>query len=114
MANRGNAGKGRPKGSPNKITARVREAIVQAAENHGRDGKGKDGLTGYLTKLAAEEPRAFASLLGRIVPTQIEAEVDTKQDPLRQLLDNIAANGRRITDKTSVDEEESGERQHAN
>ncbi len=32
--NRGNAGMGRPKGSPNKATAAVREAIARMAEDN--------------------------------------------------------------------------------
>jgi hypothetical protein len=58
--NTGNAGKGRPKGSPNKISRVLREAILQAAEQHGNDGDGKDGLTGYCQFLAKDEPKAFA------------------------------------------------------
>lgn len=69
--NRGNAGKGRPKGSPNKTTAVLKEAIIAAAEVIGRDGKGKDGLTGYCCYLAQDEPKAFATLLGRVLPTQL-------------------------------------------
>lgn len=61
---------GRAKGTPNKVSAILRDAVVKAATDHGRDGEGKDGLAGYCHKLAASEPRAFASLLGRMLPTQ--------------------------------------------
>lgn len=69
--NRGNAGKGRPKGAPNKTTALLREAILAAAELHGSDGQGKDGLIGYCQELASTEKKAFASLLGRVLPLQL-------------------------------------------
>lgn len=69
-----NAGKGRPKGRPNKVTALLKEAIIEAAEAEGRDGAGKDGLLGYCRRLATEEPRAYATLLGKVLPMQVSAE----------------------------------------
>jgi hypothetical protein len=66
-ANRGNAGKGRPKGSPNKTTALLKDAILQAAQNAG----GNDGLIGYLETQAIQNPGPFMSLLGKVLPTQV-------------------------------------------
>lgn len=66
--NRGNAGKGRPKGSGNKTTTALKEAILAAAAEHGEDDMGKGGLQGYLRKVAREDVKAFSSLLGRILP----------------------------------------------
>lgn len=62
---------GRKKGTPNKTTALLKEAILDAARLHGLDGQGQDGLTGYCRKLADEEPKAFAQLLGRVLPLQV-------------------------------------------
>lgn len=73
-SNRGNAGKGRPKNSPNKTTALLKDAIIAAAQAVGEDGKGKGALTGYCKYLAAAEPKAFAALLGRVLPTQVTGE----------------------------------------
>lgn len=70
-ANRGNAGKGRPKGSPNKTTAVLKDAIILAADQTGQDGKGKDGLTGYLRHIAQTNVAAFSALLGRVLPLQV-------------------------------------------
>lgn len=67
----GNAGKGRPKGSKNKTTTLLREAILLAAENVGNDIRPDDGLVAYLEQLAVVEPKAFASLLGRVLPLQV-------------------------------------------
>lgn len=63
--NRGNAGKGRPKGSVNKITASVKDAILRAAEAQ------PGGMVGYLTAQASENPVAFMSLLGRVLPMDV-------------------------------------------
>jgi hypothetical protein len=62
---------GRQKGTPNRVTAMVKDAIVEAAEAVGEDGKGKGKLKGYLSRLAVDEPRAFAGLLGRVIPLQV-------------------------------------------
>lgn len=65
------AGKGRPRGSVNKTTAMLKEAILGAATNTGSDGKGRDGLMGYCAFLAVSEPKAFAGLLGKVLPMQL-------------------------------------------
>ena len=67
---------GRPKGSPNKTTALLKDAIITAAEIVGSDGQGKGKLTGYLTFLAKTEPKAFAGLLAKVMPTQISGDPD--------------------------------------
>lgn len=61
---------GRKKGTPNKTTALLKDAILLAAEQAG----GKGGLVGYLKMLALSEPSAFASLLGKVLPTQVTGE----------------------------------------
>lgn len=68
--NRGNAGKGRPKGSPNKITADLKRAILEAAEAAGGEG----GTAGYLTLQATENPASFMTLLGKVLPLQITGD----------------------------------------
>ena len=65
---------GRPKGSLNKTTALLKEAILAGAENVGMDGKGRNGLEGYCQYLAAEQPRAFAALLGKVLPMQVTGD----------------------------------------
>lgn len=63
-------GPGRPKGGMNKTTALLKDAILKAAEDAG-DGS----LVVYLTKQAKENPKAFLSLLGRVLPLQINADI---------------------------------------
>jgi hypothetical protein len=64
------AGAGRPPGSKNKTTVQLREAILGALEAAG----GEEGSIGYLQRLALENSSAFASLLGKILPTALAAD----------------------------------------
>jgi hypothetical protein len=64
-------GPGRPKGSANRITKTLKDAIILAAEEAGYDGNGKDGLTGYLKHVAETDVKAFCGLLGRVLPLQV-------------------------------------------
>jgi hypothetical protein len=61
---------GRKKGTPNKTTALLKDAILQAATEAGGD----DGLVGYLTKQARENPVSFNALLGKVVPMQVTGD----------------------------------------
>jgi len=65
---------GRVKGTPNKTTGMLKEAILKAAELCGEDGNGKGKTVGYLKRLAMDEPKAFAGLLGRVLPLQVTGE----------------------------------------
>jgi hypothetical protein len=65
---------GRSKGTPNKTTALLKEAIIRAAETVGEDMQGKGKLTGYCRFLAKTEPKAFAQLLGKVLPMQVTGE----------------------------------------
>jgi hypothetical protein len=59
---------GRQKGTPNKRTAMLKDAILEAAEKAG----GKGGIVEYLTMQASASPAAFMALLGKVLPTQVE------------------------------------------
>lgn len=72
--NDGKPGPGRPKGMQNKTTTLVKDAILQAAQKAG--GGGKDGIAKYLAQQADDNPGPFMALLGKILPTQIDADVD--------------------------------------
>lgn len=67
----GTPGPGRPKGSQNKTTALLKDAILKAAQNA---GGGQDGLVNYLTTQATANPGPFMSLLGKVLPMQVTGE----------------------------------------
>ena len=63
---------GRQRGTPNKTTALLKDALLLAAEQAGD----KEGMVGYLTTQARDNPTAFLSLLGKVLPMQLEASDD--------------------------------------
>ena len=67
---------GRKKGTPNKTTALLKDAILKAAEAHGKDGAGEDDVAGYCYFLAKDHPQSFATLLGKVLPMQVEGSGD--------------------------------------
>lgn len=67
----GRAGPGRGKGTPNKTSRVLRDAIILAAEASGENKKGRGELVGYLKRLADHYPDLFVGLLGRVLPMQV-------------------------------------------
>lgn len=67
-------GAGRPKGAANKTTGLLKDAILLAAKEVGEDGEGKGGLKGYLRRVANNDVKAFASLMGRVLPLQVTGD----------------------------------------
>ena len=61
---------GRAKGTPNKTTALLKDAILKAAEQAG----GKNGLVGYLHLQAIDNPGPFMALLGKVLPMQVTGD----------------------------------------
>ena len=71
----GKPGPGRPKGSQNKTTALLKDAILQAAQNAGNK-VGSEGMVSYLEKQADENPGPFLALLGKVLPMTIAGDKD--------------------------------------
>ncbi len=67
---------GRPKGVPNRLTTSLRNDILAALAKAG----GKGGAVAYLTRQAEENPGAFLSLVGKVLPTTVRGDPDA---PLR-------------------------------
>jgi hypothetical protein len=65
---------GRTQGTPNLMTRELKAAIFEAAHRLGSDGKGKDGVVGYLTHLAKNDIKTFVTLLSAVLPLQIKEE----------------------------------------
>lgn len=112
---------GRPPG-PNKMTRLLREAIVTAAviagdkimhrdinalvERYGVDGvppdelrevKDAGGLVRYLVHLAETEPRAFATLMGKVLPMQLAGEFKVEPTtPFAALMERINGTSRTL------------------
>ncbi len=64
---------GRKPGTPNKLTAQLKEMILEAAEQAG-DDMGGGGTVKYLRMQATLQPAAFMSLLGKVLPMQVTGE----------------------------------------
>src|SRR3954452_8994128 len=66
---------GSRKGVPNKISADVRAMVLAALDRAGGEN--------YLLEQATANPRAFLSLVGRILPTQVTGKDDAPLIPER-------------------------------
>lgn len=62
------AGRGRPKGSLNKVSAAVKDMVAQALDQAG----GVD----YLVTQSRDNPTAFLTLIGKIIPVQQDIKGD--------------------------------------
>lgn len=62
------AGMGRRKGVPNKMTRQLKEMILEALDNAG-------GVE-YLAAQAEENPTAFLTLVGKVLPLQLQGDKD--------------------------------------
>lgn len=61
-------GPGRPRGSVNKYTKTVKEALLQSFQNQG-------GVE-FWDKLAKQDPRLYAQCLTRLIPAEVNAEMN--------------------------------------
>ena len=62
------AGMGRPAGIPNKTTRALKQALEESFEQLGG--------TRWLVELAKSEPRAYASLLAKLLPSQLNMDAN--------------------------------------
>ena len=73
------AGPGRPKGIPNKITLSVKEAIERAFD--------KLGGASYLEHVGRTDPRTFCALLAKLLPTKL---ANADGSPILQAISNLS------------------------
>ncbi len=69
--NRGNAGKGRPKGATNKTTTTAKEAIALAAEGLG----GTERLIVWAKEDPKNEAAFWTSIYPKLLPLQVNGEM---------------------------------------
>jgi hypothetical protein len=89
---------GRRKGTPNKLNADVKAMILGALHDAGGQQ--------YLTQQARENPTAFLTLLGKVLPATINANARITRDPSEmtdaELVAELAAT--RVADGTAEEE----------
>lgn len=68
-------GSGRKVGTVNRVPALLKDAIMTTMELEGIDQRGKDGVVGFLRGAARREPAAFLTLVGKVLPLQINAKL---------------------------------------
>ena len=73
-------GSGRKKGSQNKLTVNLKMAVEEAFNKLG-------GAT-WLVRVAQKDPAAFCSLLGRLIPKQVEQSGSIDVNVLRDRLES--------------------------
>ena len=59
---------GRKKGTPNKVNAELKDMILGALN--------KSGGEGYLIKQASENPTAFLTLVGKVLPMTVQGDAN--------------------------------------
>jgi hypothetical protein len=83
------AGAGRPRGSKNKISLALKEMILRSLDELG-------GVS-YLKTLAIENSSAYASLLGKVLPTTLQADESSGGSPRKIVFERVVVwpNGHR-------------------
>ena len=72
---------GRQKGTLNKTTQALKDAILEAAALAGN----KEGLIGYLRTQASANPGPFMALLGKILPMQVAGDPDNPLEVINRI-----------------------------
>lgn len=67
---------GRKKGTPNKTTKLVKDAILEAFH--------KAGGSDYLHKVAQDDQKTFCTLLGRVLPAEIAGKIEADMNLIVQ------------------------------
>jgi hypothetical protein len=75
------AGPGRPKGAQNKITLDIKSMMLAALDNVGGQK--------YLEEQAMKNPTAFMTMLGKIIPTQIQGDINNPLEMVHTIIRRI-------------------------
>jgi hypothetical protein len=89
-------GSGRRRGQPNHIPKYSQAVILEALETFGRDGRGKDGIIGFIHRALHEDVKHGISLLLGITPKLLEASIvrtEVRIETVQQLDASLQAVG---------------------
>jgi hypothetical protein len=87
---------GRTKGTPNRLTAEIKETIIQAFTELGADGHGKDGLKGFIKRIGREDLKTSGMLLRAVLPMQINTSINTSVNVKYKTLDEAMEEARKL------------------
>src|SRR3990167_5911887 len=71
------------KGKPNKVTATLKDMILQSLSNVGG--------AAYLERQAEKQPAAYMALIGRVLPLQVKQDGDDPRGPAAAIHQHVAA-----------------------
>ncbi len=72
---------GRKKGTPNKFTGEVKEMVLEALS--------ESGGVEYLKTQAANNPTAFLSLVGKVIPLQVKGSGDKGEHVIKRVVEMV-------------------------
>ncbi len=88
---------GRQKGQPNTFTRDMKQAVINGIRKFGRDGRGTDGVEGFVYKLCRDHAAVAGALLRAVLPLEIKAdfiqEVNVPYETLDDALEAARAAG---------------------
>lgn len=64
-------GPGRPKGSKNRVTKAVKDALRASLESG-------EGAEAFFLSLKRDDPKTYAGLVGKLIPNEVVADVKTE------------------------------------
>jgi hypothetical protein len=88
-------GSGRQKGTPNRFNADIQEALLEATNRYGYDGKGRDALVGFIMRLCDKEPGVVGGMLKCAMPRTVNAKVthDAASVPYQEARERLISRG---------------------
>jgi hypothetical protein len=76
-------------GTANKIPKLVKDCVLLAAELEGLNQNGKDGMVGFLRRVAREDITAFAGLLKGVMGQQAETDGDVYVEVVYKTVEEV-------------------------
>ena len=87
---------GRKKGTPNRLTTEIREMIIAAFTELGADGRGAEGLKGFIKLIGREDLKSAAMLLRAVLPMQVNASINTSVNVKYKTLQEATEEARKL------------------